>query len=263
RPVVLMSAEILKRPSLRDKYGEKAKRYLAAADADFRKWDTRGCWRDVPSGGLWVVPVFGIDKTSGTWTSSYANRFKDGFSNPDNKENLIAEWMIAMFDVTGKPVYRDRARKWWQVMKSRMKAGVNGKYYVWNYWEPAGPWDYKPDGSTKHWVGVHPNGGYYTVDVSSIVLAYEHRLAFDRQDIDRLIATNRDFMWNQSKSAPKFRRIDGGEPDPRWKDSPGVLWSALIPYDRTLRQLFETSLNPTSWGGISATPWYLWRMRVR
>jgi acetyl esterase/lipase len=29
---------------------------------------------------------------------------------------------------------------------------------LWNYWEPAGPWDYKPDGrSTKHWVGVHPN----------------------------------------------------------------------------------------------------------
>ena len=26
-----------------------------------------------------------------------------------------------------------------------------------NYWEPAGPWDYRADGrTTKHWVGVTP-----------------------------------------------------------------------------------------------------------
>ena len=121
-----------------------------------------------------------------------------------------------MYDVTGKDVYRERAEKWWRVMKSRMRLRGDGKYYVWNYWDPAGPWDRKPDGSLKHWVGVHPNGGYYGIDVEGIVTAYEHGLVFTQEDIARLVATNRDFMWNQQVTGAKFQRIDGGKPDKRW-----------------------------------------------
>src|SRR5208282_2568652 len=54
-------------------------------------------------------------------------------------------------DATRKPVYRERAEKWFRLMKSRMKTRDGGKYFVWNYWDPAGPWDYRPDGSTQHW----------------------------------------------------------------------------------------------------------------
>jgi hypothetical protein len=166
-----------------------------------------------------------------------------------------------MHDVTKKPVYRERAEKWWRQMKSRMRLRDNGKYYVWNYWDPAGPWDYKPDGTPKHWVGVHPNGGYYTIDVEGIVTAYEHGLVFTKAELDRLIATNRDFMWNRQVAGARFQRIDGSGPDPRWKDSPGVLWTALVPYDETLRKLFEANHDPASWGGLSATPRYLARRR--
>jgi hypothetical protein len=262
RPVVYMAAEILKNPDLRSKYGAKAKGYLAAAEQTFLKWNGRGCWREVANGGLWVVPAFGIDKSTGAWTSGYAARFTDGFSNPDNKENAIAEWMIAMYDVSKKPIYRERAEKWFRVMRSRIRTSGDSKTYVWDYWDPGGPWDYKSDGSTKHWVGVHPNGGYYAIDVSAIVDAYEHGLVFTRSDINRLIATNRDFMWDQHVDGAKFRLIDGGEPDPRWKDSPGVLWSALVPYDPTLRKVFEANFDPSGWGGLSTTPWYVWRTSV-
>ena len=134
---------------------------------------------------------------------------------------------------------------------------------MWNYWDPAGPWDYKPDGTTKHWVGVHPNGGYYAIDVEGIVVAYEHGLVFTKADVARLMATNRDFMWNQQIEGAKFQRIDGGKPDNRWKNSPGILWLALTPYDKTLQQLFEANHNPKSWGGLSATPWYIARRAGR
>ncbi|HVY72123.1 MAG TPA: hypothetical protein VHH73_19470, partial [Verrucomicrobiae bacterium] len=198
-----------------------------------------------------------IDPQTGKWSAGYDDRAKEGFSNPDNKQNHIGRWLLAMHDVTGKAVYRERAEKWFQLMKSRLKTRADGKYYVWNYWEPAGPWDYKPDGTPKHWVGVHPNGGYYEIDVEAIVDAFEHGLVFARAEIDRLIATNRDFMWNQQLQGAKFQRIDGGEVDPRWKNTPGVLWSALIPYDEKLRQVFLANHKPDSWGGIGATPWYL------
>ncbi len=258
RPIVLMSSEILKDPRLRHFYGSKAQGYIDLANRTFRKWESRGCWRAVAGGGgVWVVPAFGIDQATGKWTDGYARRFTEGFSNPDNKQNAIAEWMLAMFDVTRAPVYRERAEAWWRVMRSRMKLREDGKYFVWNYWDPAGPWDYKPDGSTRHWVGVHPNGGYYAVDVGAIADAHRHGLVFTKPDMDRLIATNRDFMWNQSLSDPKFRRIDGEAADPRWKDSPGLVWTGLVPYDPTLRRIFEQTLNPGSWSGLSAAPWFV------
>lgn len=257
RPVVLMAEEILTTPELEEKWSGKARSYLEVAEQTFQKWDSRDCWREVKDGGLWVVPDFGINPQTGKWTVGYAGRKHTGFSNPDNKQNHIARWLLALHDVTQKSVYRERAGKWFQLMKSRMKARQGGKYFVWNYWEPAGPWDYKVNGAARHWIGVHPNGGYYEIDVEGIVAAFEHGLVFRRNDLDRLIATNRDFMWNQQMEGAKFRRIDGGELDPRWKNSPGVLWSALVPYDITLRQVFVANHNPAGWGGLSSTPWFL------
>ena len=257
RPVVLAAAEIRKTPALQARWGEKAQSYVKLAEEIFQKWGSRDCWREVKQGGLWIVPAWGIDLQTGKWSAGYELSKTTGFSIPDNKENHIARWLLALYDVTQKPVYRDRAVKWFELMKSRMTTRQGGKYSVWSYWEPAGPWDYKSDGTPKHWVGVHPNGGYYAIDVEAIVSAYEHGLVFTKADIDRLIATNRDFMWNQQIDGAKFQRIDGGQPDSRWKNSPGVLWTALAPYDSTLKRIFLANNNPDTWGGLVSTPWFL------
>jgi hypothetical protein len=254
RPMVLMAGEILKSPDLKEQYGAKAREYLNLSERTFEKWDSRGAWRETPEGGLWVGPPFGIDPKTGHWTEGYERRNKEGFSQPDNKENLIAMWLLAMYDVTQKPIYLERVEKWSRIQRSRMKLRDDGKYFVWDYWDPAGPWDYNADGTTRHWVGVHPNGGYYNSDVTTIVAAYEHGLVFTKEDIARLIATNRDFMWNHQIQGAKFQRIDGGPPDPRWPNSPGVLWTALAPYDPTLRRIFEANHDPGGWGGLYLTP---------
>jgi len=264
RPVTLMAGQILKDPALKTRYQAGAESYLRLSEQVFEKWDQRGAWRETAGGGvISVVLPFGIEgaraQTPGKWSAGYAKRNDPatGFSHPDNKANAVALWLLALHDVTGKTAYKTRAEKWFRLMKSRMKTRDNGQYLVWNYWEPAGPWDYKSDGSTKHWVGVHPNGGYYGIDVEAIVCAREHGLVFDQADMDRLIATNRDFMWNKKVQGAAFQRMDGGEPDPRWKDTPGVLWTALAPYDETLRKVFLASHKPGSWGGLAATPWFL------
>ena len=257
RPVVLMAAEIQRTPALMAKYGPRAEAWLTLAGRVFEKWDTRGCWRTVKDGGLWVVPAFGFDQQSGKWTDGYARRATAGFSNPANKQNHIARWLLAMHDVTKQPVYRERAEQWFRLMRSRMRTRADGKYFVWNYWDPAGPWDYKPDESPQHWVGVHPNGGYYAIDVEGMVAAYEQGLVFSKSDLQCLIATNRDFMWNQQVAGAQFQRIDGGPTDARWKSSVGVLWTALVPHDDTLRKVFLAHHNPAGWGGLAATPWFL------
>jgi hypothetical protein len=35
------------------------------------------------------------------------------------------------------------------------------------------------------------------------------------------------------------------------------LWTALTPYDETLRKVFLANYKPASWGGMSTTPWFL------
>ena len=104
---------------------------------------------------------------------------------------------------------------------------------------------------------MHPNGGYYAIDAEGIVDAFDHGMVFGKEDIARLIATNRDFMWNQQMQGAKFQRIDGEPADARWNNSPGSLWSSLVPHDETLRRVFISNHNPTSWGGLASTPWFL------
>lgn len=233
RPVVLMSGEILKRPALKAKFGTQAESYLRLAEQVYQKWEQRGAWRETKDGGIIsVVLPFGIDPKTGKWTSGYQTRNApgNGFSHPNNKANHVGRWLLAMSDVTGKAVYRERAEKWFQVMKSRMKLKPNGTFEIWNYWQPAGAWDYKPDGSPKHWVGVHPNAGYYQIDVTGIVDAHQHGLVFSAADIDCLIAT--------SLAEKRY-------------------WDALVPYSPEVQRKFEGTHKPDGWGGLSVTPWYL------
>jgi hypothetical protein len=236
--VVRMSGEILQTPSLEEKFGAKARTYIALAEKVFEKWDKRGAWRDTSGGGLVTVELpFGIDKNTGTWTDGYQNRYATavGFTHQNNKANLIASWLVAVFDVTHKPVYKERAERWFRVMKSRMKLNDDGTFQIWNYWEPAGDWDYKMNLRRvhlwpKHWIGVHRKTGYYDIDVEGIVSAYEHGLVFDQNDIRHLV-----------KTALADKRY----------------WTALVPYNNTIQHEFEDHNYPRSWAGLSATPWYL------
>jgi hypothetical protein len=97
----------------------------------------------------------------------------------------------------------------------------------------------------------------YVIDVEAVISAFQHGLVLDRADIDHLVATNPDFMWNQQVSGAQFERIDGGPPNPRWKNSPSVLWSPLLPYDAALRRIFLANHPQDGWGGLSPTPWFL------
>src|SRR5260221_6241105 len=107
RPIVLMADEILKTPTLEQKWGTKARSYLELASQMFQKWDSRNCWRANSVGGVWIVPGFGIDLQSGKWSTGFERRKTEGFSNPANKQNHIARWMVAMYDATEKEVDRE------------------------------------------------------------------------------------------------------------------------------------------------------------
>jgi hypothetical protein len=236
-PISLMASEILKTPSL-SRYEANARSYLALTRQMYAKWQSRGAFRDTPGGGaISVVLPYGIDSNypnGGVWTANYVLRNDPnwGFSHPDNKANETAMWFLAMYDATGDANYRNRAQKWYTLMKSRMHPLSDGTYQIWNYWETASTWDYDPNGHrTKHWVGVHPNDGYYQIDTQSIVDAYQHGIVFTQADITRLVATD---LANDR------------------------VWTALAPFDPNIQTAFEATFSPDGWGGLSSTPYYFW-----
>ena len=244
RPVVLASGQVLETPPLEEKFGVKARGYLALAEQVFEKWDKRGAWRDTVGGGMITVELpFGIDRKTAAWTEGYQHKHEqsNGFSHQNNKANLIACWLVALFDVTHNPIYRERAERWFRLMNSRMQLRDDGTFEIWNYWEPAGDWDYHLSFSRlnilpKHWIGVHRNPGYYDIDVEAIVTAYQHGLVFDQDTIIHLIKTA---IANQR------------------------YWTALVPYNNTIQKQFEDHNDPNSWAGLGATPWYLaWQARL-
>jgi hypothetical protein len=234
RPIVLAAAAILRDPALAGRLGAKARADIALAQRVFDKWDARGAWRAAGEGMITVVLPYGIDPKTGRWAPAPPARddLHVGFSHPDNKANFVAQWLLAMADATGEMAYRDRAAAWFRLMRGRMHPRDDGTYQLWNYWEPAGPWDYRRAGTPKHWVGVHRNTGYYVIDAEAIVTAHEHGVVFTRDDLDRLIRT---------------AKVSGRD------------WPALAPYDATLRAAFEHSLDPDGWEGLTFVPWYVAR----
>jgi len=130
-PLLRAARAIRADDALRARYGAAADRWVAVAERTFEKWDARGCWREVGDGGVWVVPTFGVTRDGQAWEGPYDQRGVDGFTLPANKQNHIARWLLELWDVTGKPVYRDRAERWFRTMKSRIRER-DGKYLVWN-----------------------------------------------------------------------------------------------------------------------------------
>ena len=170
RPILLMASSIQGDPALRGRFGEAAGSHVELARHIHEKWERRAAWRATADKGMIsIVLPYGIDRASGRWTPEGRERNDPsiGFSHPDNKANLVALWLLAMTDATGDSKYREQAEAWFRLMKSRMHLQPDGTYRIWNYWEPAGPWDYHAFGVPKHWIGIHPNAGYYEIDVKA------------------------------------------------------------------------------------------------
>jgi hypothetical protein len=165
---------------------------------------------------------------------------------------------LRIYRITGETRYREKALKMFNFMKSRMSLFQD--HYVWNYWEPFGPWDIEDAESNKlrHWVNVHPYRNYQAKEIQYIAEAYHSGITFTAQDIQRLINTNLKAMWNGNKENPKWNNSNyavikdalGREPErkpnPRFKGFAGTLWTGLKDFSSTIRELAEDKDSATT-----------------
>ncbi len=241
---------VLADEKLKKTYGDKANGYIALAKHDFvEKWDKRNTWHeDGPYGIYTQGDKFCAPNDFKAWVKHTDDL--DGISLPFNKQNDAGAVMMKLYRITGDKFYHDRAQKIFAFLKSRLN--LAGDYYTWNYWEPFGPWDVdlkKKD--TRLWMATHPHRNYQIGEVSLIVEAYNTGIVFDQKDIERIINTNLEVMWNQDKAAPKFVNSNAKllaapltpeqqkQHDLRNAEAgvAGCLWTALDQFSQTVRDL--------------------------
>lgn len=239
--MLAFSELVLKDQKLRGRYGEAARRYVAVAERDvMEKWDARGTWyEDGPAGGYLGWNRYCPPGDLKHWRVR-DDVTRSNLSIPFNKQEDMGAVALKLFRMTGKTRYRRRAERIFAFAKSRFQ--LAGDCYLWNYWEPLAPGDVDvAAGKTRHWIGVHPYRNYQAGEVSKIVEAYDTGVVFDRQDIERIVNTNLKVMWNGDRDNPKFRNSNSTLPWPPGrepkKNTAGALWTALLPFSQTLREL--------------------------
>ena len=184
--------------ALREKHGAATQRYLDLAQNQLvKKWDARGCFRELGKTGAVYTTAPGLKVT------------KSGLTQPHNKHSKIIRALLSLYKATGKDEYAAKAVK----LGTRFKHCLTLKddRYLWNYLDPSGAWDINPDkpGTWKHWIGSEHRGGYYNLSLSQAVLLHEHGLVFDRGDMDRFLKTQTTVCWNGDVNSPKWARVDG------------------------------------------------------
>jgi hypothetical protein len=181
-----------------------------------------------------------------------------GVSHPFNKQMDVAEVCLRINLVTGEKNYWDIAEKIYFTAKNRFQ--YFDDHYCWNYWDPLYPGDVDFEkNNTRHWVGVHQwRSGYQASEVGKIVEAYHYGIVFDETDIQRIINTNLNVMWNKDKLNPVFINSNGLGADHDttglasfkaayghsndFKDQ-GQLWTGLLDFDQTIRDLYKNLRN--------------------
>jgi hypothetical protein len=200
--VICEFAEVLAaEPALKATHKARLERYLKLATEHLvAKWDARGQFRDLgPKGAVYV-------------TGAVGRPTKRDLTQPNNKQSICCQALLALYRVTGKAAYFRKAVQLGIRFKHTLRLAEGG--YRWHYWDPAGPWDRREDDPKrwKHWIGAEHRGGYHGLTIAMAEALYDHGVVFDRTDMARFVRTQMRVCWNGSFDRPVFRRVDGGKP---------------------------------------------------
>lgn len=234
-PMLRFAEFVLKETGLKERYGEKAHEYIKLAEHIVEKYDIRGCWREDGIYGHYAGNTMWTVKRTGKWMhmSDMDKEIVTGAridrSEALNKTAKMGVLCLRLYRILGDSRYFDKAEKIFANYKRIMRYYPDEDRYVWNYWEPFGPWDLNESNLPKHWVNVHPKAGYQKSEVDMFVEAYHTGVVFSERDIRCILNTNL-WMWNKSLDNPEFKGPEG-------RPGEGALWDSLADFYDTIKEL--------------------------
>ena len=250
RHLLVFAEAVYNDPALHDRYLDKAREYVELVEIHLmEKWDARGTYHRAGDVGFyWFWDHYTTEDLS-EWIQDTA-LFHSAVTQQFNKQTAMGKNALRLWRITGKESYRQRAIELYNFAKSRMQYYDRG--YVWNFREPAMREDVASVQSNQvmTWIAVHPNSsGYQSSEVAYIVEAYHSGIVFDEEDIQRLLKTNLEDMWDGTSWAGTDANT---HPNGRNTAAAGQRWSALEDFSQEMRD-FVGELSPGD----------EWRTRIR
>ncbi|MEP7110471.1 MAG: hypothetical protein ABI760_20925 [Ferruginibacter sp.] len=228
-------------------YGKKAWEYIVFCKKHMvEKWDKRNLWHET---GDYADYIFGCEFVKpndfSSWVSIEKTQANPWMSIQYNIANCMGITNLRLYRITGDNFYRDKAEKLFFRLKSNFQFFDN--HYVWNYWSPFYEKDISYDSNRcNHWVNAHKyRAGYQAIEVSQIAEAYHTGVVFDSNDIQRIINTNLDVMWNKNREHLEFIMSTGRHPDSLDRNGEnavagsGTLWSSLSDFSQVILDLSQ------------------------
>lgn len=222
------------------RYRAKADAYLAfVADNFVHKWDPY--WRQ-------LTGTDGANNGSGVYiiSSGFSTEWFPGRTIVPNQYLSYARILYQLYEATeGTPsseraFYLSRANDMHRAFKATVRTHPrNANAYLWNYWEPQGPWDVG-----HYYQTTNPDGSPWGEDISHAGLtmsgvweAYRHGQVWSLTDMRRFARTLVEVMGNGSLTDPVLTaRNTGTLPNP---DTTRLLggWAALAEFDHRVNDI--------------------------
>ncbi len=242
------------RMALVDRFGGPASGWLRLCEKELLpKWDRR-CYVELDEDrAVYTWPARAFRRGGDEWIA-YPGCPREGenITLPHPAVSEIALGYLKLWRATGESAYRTRAAKLMRWQKSCLrfyharpgragrppKGRADKSVYWWNLFDPAGDWDFRPEGGLVFGMYISTDPHSHARDVEAFVEAYHCGVVIDRQDIDRLVATQR-------------KKMLAGDPErPRWKnqrgEGRGTLWPALAEFSEELDEVLRANHDPRS-----------------
>ncbi|MEX2544896.1 MAG: PEP-CTERM sorting domain-containing protein [Phycisphaeraceae bacterium] len=237
RHLLEFSELVFNDPVLNVSWGNKAFEYVQLAQTHlFEKWDARDTYHQVGDVGFYEWWDQQLPEDLSVWQPN-PSRHNSSVTQQFNKQTAMGLNALRLYRITGDEQYQQRAFELFAFLKSNMQLYQDA--YVWNFRNPALREDIRSVhfNDVKTWMAVHPNSpGYQATEVSDIIEAFHTGVVFDETDIQRLLNTQLEAMWNGNTGNPSFtgpdRLVNGGS-----TGTPGTIWGSLADFDDLMRVL--------------------------
>ncbi len=143
-------------------YAQQVEQYVPLMEEAVKEYDAE--WRDGPEAG------------QGYYLFPESDSQLSGQILPLNQMNAPGRALFALYDITGKPEYKEKAEKLAAFMKSKLTHIEDGDHYAWAYW--AKPPDAPPSSGE--------DVSHAAINAHFMYVAWEHGAVFDDTDMQRL-----------------------------------------------------------------------------
>lgn len=201
---MLRFAEIAKADARFAELRGAAERFVAAAEESYAD-ATRRLWREGPQVGEGYYLC-----------SERGESFPfDNVGQPFNYLGRHTAAHFALFRLTGKAEYRDRAERMARLFKHRLTLDTARELYTWNYWyEPVTTTGWSPENSPSvnvpnyKAVAAVEDISHGVLDLALVLSAHEAGLVFDDGDLRRFANTVLTHVLTADRAGVN-RRVDG------------------------------------------------------